>query len=446
MGSTLSTGCDFDATLERGHSVLRQGLPVYARAEILGGVSELLSRDREQVAQLICREVDKPIKLARLEVDRAVGTFAVAAAVARTRTTMAHAMDALPAGTDKLAFSIPVAMGLVAAITPFNFPINLVAHKLAPALAAGCPVVLKPAPRATGCALALASLFDEAGLPDGWLAVLDGPAEQLGEVLTADERIAVITFTGSTTVGWHLAERAARKKVLLELGNSAPAIVHRDADIERAAELLARNSFAYAGQSCVSVQRIYVHEQIVDHFLEQLLLATRHQVIGDPSNEAVDVGPVIDDRAAERLRGWIAEALGLGAHLATGGGGAGRHVEPTVLVDVPHASPLIQCEAFGPVVSVGTFDALDDAIDASNDTPYGLQAAVFTRDLNVALTAARALQFGGVLINEAPTFRADNAPYGGGGDSGNTREGPAAAVAELTEDRLVVLQTAGHGT
>jgi len=348
-------------------------------------------------------------------------------------------MDAAQAGEGKLAFTLREPIGIVGAISPFNFPLNLVAHKLAPALAAGCAVVLKPASQTPLSALTLAELADEAGLPAGWLNVLVGPASEIGDVLVEDERVRAITFTGSSGVGWKLRERAARKKVLLELGNATPVIVHGDADLDEAAEKLAANAFSFAGQSCISVQRIYVQKWIYEDFVARFVPKVEDLVVGDPADEETDVGPVIDSDARERILAWIDEARESGATLLTGGKVEGDVISPTVIAHASLDLKVCREEVFGPVCVVNSYETLEEALKLANGTRYGLQAGIFTADIRVAMRAAQELEFGGVIVNEAPTFRADQMPYGGVKDSGNTREGPAYAVRELSEERVVVI-------
>jgi acyl-CoA reductase-like NAD-dependent aldehyde dehydrogenase len=348
-------------------------------------------------------------------------------------------MDASQAGEGKLAFTLRRPIGVVGAISPFNFPLNLVAHKLAPALAAGCAVVLKPASQTPLSALLLAELETEAGLPPGWLNVLVGPASEIGDVLIEDERVKALTFTGSGAVGWELAERAPKKQVKLELGNATPVIISEDADIDTAAQAMAANAFSFAGQSCISVQRIYVEAPAYDRFLERFLPRVEELRLGDPGDEETDVGPVIDEDARERILEWIEEARAGGGRVLTGGELDGELIRPTVIADAGPELKVSCEEVFGPVCTVNSVGSLDEAIELANGTRYGLQAGIFTTKLETALRAAHELEFGGVIVNEAPTFRADQMPYGGVKDSGNTREGPAYAVRELTEERLVVI-------
>jgi acyl-CoA reductase-like NAD-dependent aldehyde dehydrogenase len=418
---------------------LENPLPSHKRAEILVKVAGLIGRRHEEVARTISDEAGKPIKTARIEASRAMSTFTFAAVEARKLAGQMIAMDGAQAGEGKLGFTLRKPIGVVGAISPFNFPCNLVAHKIAPALAAGCPVVLKPASQTPLSALLLAELELEAGLPDGWLNVVVGPASEIGDVLVEDERIKLITFTGSGDVGWGLQERAPRKRVKLELGNSTPAIVAADADVEAAATKLAGNAFAFAGQSCISVQRIYVARPVYDAFVEAFVPKVEALVVGDPAEDSTDVGPVIDEGARARILEWIDEAKSSGATLLAGGLD-GDLIRPTVLGNV-HDDEKVSCaEVFGPVVVVNPIDSLAEGIERANGTPFGLQAGIFTASIDTALCAADGLEFGGVTVNEAPTFRSDQMPYGGIKASGNTKEGPAWAVREMTEERLVVIQ------
>ena len=394
----------------------------------------------EEVARTISAEAGKPMKAARVEASRAVSTFTMSAVEARKLAGDVVPMDASPAGTGKLAFTLRVPIGIVGAISPFNFPFNLVAHKVAPALAAGCAVVLKPASQTPLSALLLAELAAEAGIPAGWLNVVCGTAGEIGDVLIEDERVKLITFTGSSSVGWKLRERAVRKRVNLELGNATPVIVESDADLDDAATRLAANAFSFAGQSCISVQRIYVQRDAYDAFLERFLPLVEALEVGDPASDDTDVGPLIAESERDRVLQWIEEAKASGATILTGGTLDGELVRPTVIADAPPEAKVACEEVFGPVCTVTAYDTIEEAIAHANGTRYGLQAGIFTSDVKTALRAARELEFGGVTVNEAPTFRADQQPYGGVKDSGNTREGPAYAVREMTEERVVVLQ------
>jgi acyl-CoA reductase-like NAD-dependent aldehyde dehydrogenase len=426
--------------LDAAEAAMRKPIPAHERAAILDRVAALLAERHDEVARTICAEAGKPLKAARVEASRAVSTFTMAAVEARKLAGDVVPMDASPAGEGKLALTLRVPIGIVGAISPFNFPLNLVAHKVAPALAAGCAVVLKPAGQTPLSALLLAELELEAGLPPGWLNVLCGPASEIGDVFVEDERVKLITFTGSVPIGWKLRERAPRKRVNLELGNATPVIVAADADLEDAAARLAANAFAFAGQSCISVQRIYVERPALDAFLAEFLPRVEALRVGDPVDEATDVGPMIAEKERDRVLSWIDEARSQGADILTGGELDHGLLRPTVIAGAPPTAKVSCEEIFGPVCTVAAFDTLDEAIALANGTRFGLQAGVFTSDVKAALLAARELEFGGITINEAPTFRADQMPYGGVKDSGNTREGPAYAVREMTEERAVVVQ------
>jgi acyl-CoA reductase-like NAD-dependent aldehyde dehydrogenase len=441
VGRVAKAGADeARRAVDAAEKAMAEPLPAHKRAEILVRVAGYLGKRHDEVARLISDEAGKPMKAARVEAKRAMSTYTFAAVEARKLAGEMVPMDAAQAGEGKLAFTLRQPIGVVGAISPFNFPLNLVAHKIAPALAAGCAVVLKPASQTPLSALLLAELETEAGLPPGWLNVLVGPASEIGDVLVDDERVRAITFTGSSEVGWKLAERAPRKRVNLELGNSTPVIVHGDADLDLAAEKLAANAFSFAGQSCISVQRIYVQKWVNDEFLERFLPRVEQLVLGDPADEETDVGPVVDESARDRILSWIDEAREGGAQLLTGGAVEGDLIQPTVIANATLDMKVCREEVFGPVCVVNSYETLGEAIAAANGTRYGLQAGVFAGSIDAALRAAQELEFGGVTVNEAPTFRADQMPYGGVKDSGNTREGPAYAVRALTEEHLVVIQ------
>ncbi len=428
------------AALDAAARAMESPLPAHKRAEILVRVAGALGRRADEAARQIAAEAGKPLKAARVEVARAMSTYTMAAVEARTLTGEMVPMDASQAGEGKLAFTMRLPLGIVGAISPFNFPLNLVAHKIAPALAAGCAVVLKPASQTPLSALLLAELEHDAGLPPGWLNVVVGPSSEIGDVIVEDERVKLITFTGSGAVGWGIRERAPRKRVGLELGNATPVIVEADADVEDAATRCAANAFSFAGQSCISVQRIYVHRDVYDDFRARFVPKVEALRLGDPADEDTDVGPLISPDERDRVLSWIEQARESGATILTGGTLEGELLRPTV-VERPAPAAHLSCdEAFGPVCTLQPYDSLDEAIALANATRYGLQAGIFTASLRSAITASRALEFGGVTVNEAPTFRADQMPYGGVKDSGNTREGPAWAVREMTEERLVVIQ------
>src|ERR1051326_4695833 len=345
--------------IDAAAKALESPLPAHKRAEILVKTAGLIGRRHEEVARTISEEAGKPIKTARVEASRAMSTYTFAAVEARKLVGEMIPMDAAQAGEGKLAFTLRRPIGVVGAISPFNFPCNLVAHKIAPALAAGCPVVLKPASATPLSALLLAELEHEAGLPDGWLTVLGGPASEIGDVLVEDERVRMITFTGSSEVGWKLQERAPRKRVKLELGNSTPVIVAADADVETAAAKLAANAFSFAGQSCISVQRIYVERPVYDAFVSEFVPRVQALKVGDPADDDTDVGPVIDADARERILAWIAEANG---DVLTGGEQDGL-IKPTVIANVSDDAKVSCQEVFGPVCIVNAMDSIDEAIE-----------------------------------------------------------------------------------
>jgi acyl-CoA reductase-like NAD-dependent aldehyde dehydrogenase len=425
--------------LDAAERAMRSPLPAHERAAILDRVAALLKERHDEVAQTISSEAGKPMKAARVEAERAVSTYTMAAVEARRLAGEVIPMDASPAGVGKVAYTMRVPIGIIGAITPFNFPLNLVAHKIAPALAAGCAVVLKPAGQTPLSALLLGELETEAGLPPGWLNVLVGPSAEIGDVMVEDERVKLITFTGSSGVGWKIRERAVRKRVNLELGNATPVVVEADADVEEAATKLAANAFSFAGQSCISVQRIYVQRAAYEDFVGRFVEKVQALKVADPAEEDTDVGPVIDEDARERIVSWIDEATSAGARVLTGGEVVDGLLQPTVLANVTPEMKVSCQEVFGPLCTVSPYDSADEAFALANGTEYGLQAGIFTGSVRTALSAAAALEFGGVTVNEAPTFRADQMPYGGVKESGNTKEGPYYAVREMTEERLVVL-------
>jgi len=425
--------------LDAAERAMSSPLPAHERAAILDRVAALLQERHDEVAQTISAEAGKPMKAARVEAERAVSTYTMAPVEARRLAGEVVPMDASAAGVGKVAYTMRVPIGIVGAITPFNFPLNLVAHKVAPALAAGCAVVLKPAGHTPLSALLLGELETEAGLPPGWLNVLVGPSAEIGDVIVEDERVKLITFTGSSGVGWKIRERAVKKRVNLELGNATPVVVEADADIEEAATKLAANAFSFAGQSCISVQRIYVKREAYDDFVSRFVPKVQALKVGDPGEEDTDVGPVIDEDARDRIVSWVEEAKSAGATVLAGGEVVGGLLQPTVLADVTQEMKVSCQEVFGPLCTVSPYSSSEEAFELANATEYGLQAGIFTANLKTALAAAAALEFGGVTVNEAPTFRADQMPYGGVKESGNTKEGPHYAVREMTEERLVVL-------
>ena len=416
--------------------------PQHERAAVLDRAAGLAGERLDELALTIAAEAGKPLKTARAEAGRCVDTLSFSAVEARKLTGGTVPMEASPAGAGKLGVMLRVPYGVVGAISPFNFPLNLVAHKLGPAIAAGNAVVLKPAGQTPISALKLAAILVEAGLPQGWLSVVPGPGSDVGNAIVEHELTGALSFTGSAGVGWGIRSRVPHKKVNLELGSNAPLIVHSDGDWETAADKAKLHAFSHAGQSCISIQRILVHEDVADAFTARLVADSEALLVGDPLDPETDVGPLISAGDRDRVKGWIDEAVAGGAELLAGGElvDEGRCLAPTLLGAPPREAKVWCEEVFGPVATIDRYSDFAEALRMANDSRFGLQAGVFTRDVGRGLEAAARLEFGGVLINEVPTFRADQMPYGGVKDSGNTREGPAFAVLELTEERFVTLQ------
>jgi acyl-CoA reductase-like NAD-dependent aldehyde dehydrogenase len=417
-------------------------LPAAARAAALDHVSRRLAERAEEVARLITAENGKPLKWARAEAARAVSTFRWAAEEARRFSGELQRLDTDPAAAGRMAVVRRFPRGPVLGISPFNFPLNLVAHKVAPALAVGAPIVVKPAPATPLSALLLGSILAETDLPAGMFSVLPVPNERAG-ALVADPRLPVVSFTGSGPVGFAIRAAVPHKHVTLELGGNAAALLCSDwsalEDLDWAAQRIATFSNYQAGQSCIAVQRVYVHEWLEDAFLPRLIAAVEGLKTGDPADEGVDVGPLISEDAARRVESWVDEAVAGGAHIATGGRREGATYPPTVLTGVPAGAKVLAEEVFGPVLVVErvTNDAAGFA--AINDSAYGLQAGVFTHNLQTAFTAHRTLQVGGVIIGDVPSYRADQMPYGGVKGSGVGREGLRSAMDDYTEPRVMVL-------
>src|SRR6186997_78841 len=432
-----------ERAIEAAHEAFEQTeFPQHERAAVLDRAAELVAERKEDLAATIAAEAGKPIKTATLEAERCVSTLEFSSVEARKLTGGTVPMEAEPAGVGKLGVMLRVPYGVVGAISPFNFPLNLVAHKLGPAIAAGNAVVLKPAGQTPISALKLAAVLVEAGRPESWLSVVPGPGSKVGNKIVEHPLTRAITFTGSAPVGWDIRSKAPHKKVNLELGSNAPLIVDADGDWETAADKAQLHAFSHAGQSCISIQRILVHESTADQFTERLVANVEGLTVGDPLAESTDVGPLITPEDRDRVKEWIDEAVAGGAELLVGGElvDEGRCLAPTLLKAPPREAKVWCEEIFGPVATIDTFSIFEQALTMANDSKFGLQAGVFTRDIGKGLEAGRTLEFGGVLINEVPTFRADQQPYGGVKDSGNTREGPAYAVYELTEERFVTLQ------
>jgi acyl-CoA reductase-like NAD-dependent aldehyde dehydrogenase len=432
-----------ERAIEAAHEAFESAeFPQHERAAVLDRAAHLVSERKDELAATIAAEAGKPLKTATLEAERCVSTLGFSAVEARKLTGGTVPMDAAPAGVGKLGVMLRVPYGVVGAISPFNFPLNLVAHKLGPAIAAGNAIVLKPAGQTPISALKLAAILLEAGLPERWLSVVPGPGSKVGNKIVQHPLTKAITFTGSAPVGWDIRSKVPHKKVNLELGSNAPLIVNNDGDWETAADKAQLHAFSHAGQSCISIQRILVHEAVADAFIERLVANVEKLTVGDPLDENTDVGPLITPDDRDRVKQWVDEAVAAGAELLTGGElvDDGRCLAPTLLKAPPKEAKVWCEEIFGPVATIDTFTDFEEALRLANDSKFGLQAGVYTRDIGRGLAAARTLEFGGVLVNEVPTFRADQQPYGGVKDSGNTREGPAYAVIELTEERFVTLQ------
>ena len=419
--------------------------PAAARAAILERAAGIVRGRAELFAQTIATEAGKPLRQARAEVARCTDTLTFSAVEARRLAGTLVPMEASEAGVGKLGMIVREPVGVVGAISPFNFPLNLVAHKVAPAVAAGCPVVLKPASSTPLSALLLAEALLDAGLPPGFMTVVIGGGGTVGNAIVDHPGVPLISFTGSPPVGWGIRQRQPRKEVALELGNATPVIVEADADLPLAAAKVAGSAFTNAGQSCISVQRVYVQATVHDRFLEDLCELVEALTVGDPLDEATDVGPVIDAGSRERIASWISEAAAAGAEVVTGGEVEGTLIRPTVLDGIEPTMKVSCEEVFGPVVGVAAYHDIDEAIALADGSPFGLQAGIFTARVDHALAWARRLHFGGVLINETPTFRADQQPYGGVKDSGNTREGPPFAVQTMTEPKLIVISLPDDG-
>jgi acyl-CoA reductase-like NAD-dependent aldehyde dehydrogenase len=439
----LASPVDLDDALAGAHAARRtmRELPVHARATIASAMARRLRERTEALSQLMARESGKPIRFARAEVVRAALTFELAAGEVKTFAGAVHPLDLEPRGEGRIAFTERVPRGVVAAISPFNFPLNLVAHKLAPALAVGAPCVLKPAPQCPLTALTLAEWLWELGCPPAGLGALHC-APEVAERMVRDERVAVLSFTGSAAVGWRLKSIAGKKHVLLELGGNAPCVVDETVDLERVIEPIALAAFAFGGQVCIKAQRIYVHASRFGEFVQRFVAAAEGLACGDPLDERTAVGPLIEEKHVVRVLEWIEEARSDGAKLLCGGEREGRIVRPAVLVGTPPTAKLCAEEVFGPVAVVEPFTDFGEVLERCNRSRYGLQAGVYTADLSRALRAARELDFGGVIVNDTPAFRIDSTPYGGTKDSGIGREGVRSAMEELTEPRLVVLRPA----
>lgn len=413
-------------------------LPAFERQRVLRRISAAIGERKYEFAQTLAQEAGKPIKAARSEVDRAIFTFNVAAEESTRIYGEFLPLDWQEFTAGRWAIVRRFPLGPVAGITPFNFPLNLVAHKVAPAIAAGCSIVLKPAPQTPLCSLMLAECVQQAGWPDGGFNVLPLSNEDAG-LLVTDERIKLISFTGSVPVGWDIKRRAGKKKVVLELGGNAGVIVHHDTDLEYAADRCVAGGFGYAGQTCISVQRILVEHSVYGKFTDLLVEGVKKLKAGDPLDESTDVGPLIRESDAIRTASWIEEAVRDGARLLCGGGRKGLVVEPTVLTGTKPDMKVNCQEVFGPVVTVEPYRDFDEALRRVNQSSFGLQAGLFTRDAKLLFQAYEELEVGGLIAGDVPSFRVDHMPYGGVKDSGLGREGLRYAIEEMTEPKLLVM-------
>jgi len=425
------------ATAERVFRETMRHMPAHQRAAILRKTADLLEERTEEFARTLVLEAGKPIRDARVEVGRAVQVIRFASDEAKTLGGELVPMDAAVGGENRIGMVLRYPVGVVAAITPFNFPLNLVLHKLAPAFAAGNTVVLKPADKTPLSSIALARLFEEAGLPNGALNVVLGRGSRIGEPLVSDPRIAKVSFTGSVPIGLQIRKWTGLKKLTLELGSNSPNLIFDDADLETAIAGLVRGAFAFSGQACISVQRIYVQSSVYDDFLVQYVKRVIQLQAGDPMLETTDIGPMISEDEAKRAESWVLEAQNEGAVVLTGGRRKGAIMEPTVLANVKSDMKVICQEVFAPIVSVIPFDTEEEAVRMANDSDFGLQAGVFTNNINRALRLADQLVTGGVWINEISTYRQDNHPYGGVKLSGIGKEGVKYAIQDMMESKFI---------
>jgi glyceraldehyde-3-phosphate dehydrogenase (NADP+) len=413
-------------------------LPAYERGRALREISNGIKARREELGRVISLEAGKPIRDALVEVDRAVLTFRLGAEEAERMTGEMIPLDLMASSKGRVGITRRFAIGPVAAISPFNFPLNLAAHKLAPAIAAGCSIVLKPPSKDPLTMLTVAEIVDGVGLPAGAVSILPMTRE-LGDRMVADDRFKLLTFTGSPSVGWRMKERAGKKKVVLELGGNAGVIVDKSADLDWAVRRTLVGAFAYAGQVCISVQRIFLHEDIREAFLAKFVEGVKALKLGDPLQPDTDVGPMVDEGQAQRTQRWVDEAVQLGGRLVAGGTADGAFFEPTILENVPIEAQVCSNEAFAPLVVVFPFSDFGDAIRQVNNSSFGLQTGVFTNDLTNAWSAFNELEVGGVIVNDVPTYRIDHMPYGGVKDSGLGREGLRWSIEDMTELRIMVL-------
>ncbi|SNB44879.1 aldehyde dehydrogenase family protein [Geobacter sp. DSM 9736] len=436
---TTMDGVDEAIEAARAGFIAVSQLPGYRRAEILNRTAELILRDQEEIAEIIAREAGKSWKFAITEAKRSAETFSFAAVEAKAAHGEIVPMDASPVSAGRFGFYIRTPIGVIGAISPFNFPLNLVAHKVAPAIAAGNSIVLKPATKTPLSSIKLAELLTEAGLPPGGINLVIGSGKTVGNKLVEDERLAMLTFTGSPPVGRDIKSRSGLKRVTLELGSNSPTIIAEDGDVDHAVGRCVVGSFANSGQVCISVQRIFVHTARYDEFIGKFIEATNKLKVGNPLDPDSDIGPMISRYELERAVSWLEEAKNAGATIAAGGGVVGNCLQPTILTGVTRDMKVMCSEVFAPIVSVVRCDSYEEALDMADDSVYGLQAGVYTSDINKAFHAIKKLDVGGVIINDVPTFRVDHMPYGGNKESGLGREGVRYAMEEMTNIKMVCI-------
>jgi len=424
------------ALCERARPVIR-AMTRKERADVLFKVSGRLEADRERLSTILVSEAGKTIKEARTEVGRAANTFRFAGEEAKRLGGEIVPFDAVANGVGRQGFSMKVPIGTVVAITPFNFPLNLAAHKIAPAMAAGNPFILKPASQTPVSGIELVRIVLECGWPPEGAHVVPGRGGAIGDALVTDPRGAMVTFTGSAVVGKRISSLAGYKRIAMELGSNSAVVVTETADLDFAAERIVRGGFALAGQVCISVQRVIAHRMIFEDLVSRCAEITACMKVGDPLDEATDMGPMIDERAAAGFHEWVEEARGLGAGIVAGGNLEGTLHEPTIITNLPREAALWTEEAFGPVIVINHYDKFEEAVEAVNDSKYGLQGGIFTGKVEEAFEAVNRFEVGGVIINDVPTFRVDQMPYGGVKDSGIGREGLKYAIEEMTEDKLI---------
>lgn len=429
----------YDAVTAAKETFQSEKLSPYRRYEILLKAAEIAEKRREELELSLVHEVGKTLKDAQGELDRVINTLRLSAEEAKRINGEMVPLHATPGAENRMGFAIRVPKGVIGAITPFNYPLLLGVHKIAPAIAAGNTVVLKPATSTPIASFNMLDILRQAGLPDGYLNILTGSGSEVGEWMLDDQRINMYTFTGSYEIGKRIKERSGMRDVALELGNNSPNIVHDDADINQAAEIISRRSFHNAGQACIAVQRILVHSSILEQFTEKFLQYVDQLKVGNPEDPETDVGPMISEREAIRAEEWVREAVAQGAELLRGGKRDGALFYPTVLQRTTPEMKVVCQEIFAPVVSIVSYDHIEEAFAMANDSEYGLQAGIFTSNLSVAMKAAQTLEYGGVVINDVSTYRNDVMPYGGVKNSGLGKEGPKYAIEHLTDLRMVVL-------